>query len=57
MKSLKYYIECQFATPVNVPGMGDVAAPEGDVVGSGDIPVGTVKPKRKKKKTKKHSFQ
>ena len=56
MKSLRYYIECQFATPANTPGMGDVAAPNGEAVGSGDIPVGTIKPKQKKKKTKKHSF-
>ncbi len=56
MKSLRYYIECQFATPANTPGMGDVAAPNGEAVGSGDIPVGTIKTKQKKKKTKKHSF-
>lgn len=53
MKSFKAFLECNFATPMNTPGMGNPSAPEGPEVGSGDIPIGNIK-KLKKKKNKKY---
>ena len=38
MKHLKDFLECNFATPMNTPGFGNISAPEGQTVGSGDIP-------------------
>lgn len=36
-------------TPGNLGGMGDVSLPNGDAVGSGDVPAGSGKAKKKKK--------
>jgi len=49
MDSLKFFLECNFATPMNTSGMGNPSAPEGPDVGSGDIPVGNNKVLKKKK--------
>lgn len=50
MKSFKAFLECNFATPMNTPGMGNPSAPEGSSVGSGDVLIGnTIKYKGKKK--------
>ena len=50
MKTIKYFLECNFATPMNTPGMGNLSAPEGPEVGSGDIPIAIIKNIKKKKK-------
>ena len=52
MKHLKDFLECNFATPMNTPGMGGITAPEGTTPGSGDIPQGITKKVYKKKKSK-----
>jgi hypothetical protein len=52
MKHLKDFLECNFATPMNTPGMGEITAPEGTTPGSGDIPQGITKKVYKKKKSK-----
>ena len=49
MKTIKYFLECNFATPMNTPGIGNPSAPEGTQVGSGDIPIGNIKKLKKKK--------
>lgn len=60
MKSLKDFLECNFATPMNTPGMGGIAAPEGTMVGSGDIPqcidVKTGKIYKRRKKLKRYKI-
>ena len=33
MKTLKNFIECNLATPMNTPGMGGITAPEGNMPG------------------------
>ena len=50
MKDIEYFLECNFATPMNTPGMGNPSAPEGTQVGSGDVPIGSIKTTNKKKK-------
>lgn len=49
MDSLKSFLECNFATPMNTSGIGNPSAPEGSRVGSGDIPIGNNKILNKKK--------
>ena len=39
-----------YATPMNTAGMGNITAPEGNMVGSGDIPQGNIKIRKKKKR-------
>jgi hypothetical protein len=53
MKNLIDYLkECEFATPMNTQGLGNIMAPEGDTVGSGDL-IGISKSTKKKRKNKK----
>lgn len=54
MKKINIYLECNFATPANTSGMGNPMSPQGDQPGSGDIPIGTIDNKSKKKKKRKH---
>jgi len=60
MKTLKDFLECNFATPMNTPGMGGIAASEGTMVGSGDIPqcidVKTGKIYKRRKKLKRYKI-
>ena len=60
MKTLKDFLECNFATPMNTPGMGGIAAPEGPMPGSGDIPqcidVKTGKIYKRRKKLKRYKI-
>ena len=57
MKSIKDYInECDFTTPLNTPGMGNVILPVNDVNGSEPIIVLKQKRKLKKRKNKKHEI-
>lgn len=59
MKSLKQYVEDFLATPANTIGMGDMAMPSEEPlvlgsttscdIGSGDMPRGGIRLKRKKK--------
>jgi len=60
MKTLKDFLECNFATPMNTPGMGGIAAPEGTMPGSGDIPqcidVKTGKIYKRRKKLKRYKI-
>ncbi len=50
---IDYLKECDYATPANTNGLGNVIAPEGDNVGSGDLIGISKKDKIKKKKKKK----
>jgi len=52
MKKIKSYLECNFATPLNTNGLGNMMGPEGTECGSGDIPVGTINIKKKRKHLK-----
>lgn len=58
MKHLKDFLECNFATPANTPGMGGITAPEGSILGSGDIPqcidIKTGKIYKRRKKLKRY---
>lgn len=52
MKQLKIYLECNFATPLNTNGLGNPSAPTDMQPGSGDIPIGTINIKKKRKNLK-----
>lgn len=58
MKTLKDFLECNFATSANTPGMGGIIAPEGNIPGSGDIPqcidIKTGKIYKRRKKLKRY---
>ena len=58
MKHLKDFLECNFAIPLNTPGMGGITAPEGNIPGSGDIPqcidIKTGKIYKRRKKLKRY---
>jgi len=60
MKTLKDFLECNFATPMNTPGMGNPSAPEGTIPGSGDIPqcidIRTGKIYKRRKKLKRYKI-
>ena len=60
MKTLKDFLECNFATPLNTPGMGGITAPEGTTPGSGDIPqcldIRTGKIYKRRKKLKRYKI-
>lgn len=62
MKTLKDFLECNFATPMNTPGMGGITAPEGTMTGSGDIPqpqcidIKTGKIYKRRKKLKRYKI-
>ena len=58
MKHLKDFLECNFATPANTPGMGGITTQEGSTPGSGDIPqcidIKTGKIYKRRKKLKRY---
>ena len=60
MKTLKDFLECNFATPMNTPGMGGISTPEGTMPGSGDIPqcidIKTGKIYKRRKKLKRYKI-
>lgn len=51
MKQINIFLECNFATPMNTPGMGNPNMPTGSLDGSGDIPnIEIIKHKGKRKR-------